>query len=144
MGSGSRFLPRFVHNFWILIRIYGLERYVGAVTGARQWRAAWVGLACALALHVTDEALTGFLPLYNGIVRGIRGRHPWAPFPVFPFSAWLGGLILAVLVLLGLTPLVSRGHRGMRIASIVLAVVMIVNALGHMGGTLYLGRAAPG
>jgi hypothetical protein len=46
-----------------------------------QWRAAWVGLACALALHVTDEALTGFLPVYNGIVRTIRKRYGWAPFP---------------------------------------------------------------
>lgn len=36
-----------------------------------QWRAAWVGLALALGLHVTDEALTGFLPVYNQAVEGV-------------------------------------------------------------------------
>jgi hypothetical protein len=42
------------------------------VNEIRYWRAAWVALAVALALHVTDEALTGFLPVYNSIVEGIR------------------------------------------------------------------------
>ncbi|MBE3044246.1 hypothetical protein IMZ48_17085 [Candidatus Bathyarchaeota archaeon] len=95
-------------------------------------------------MHVTDEALTGFLPLYNGIVRGIRARHPWAPFPVFTFPVWLGGLVLGVVLLLGLTPFVSRGQRWIRLASLVLAVIMVGNALGHFGGSLYWRRAAPG
>lgn len=110
----------------------------------RQWRAAWVLLACAIALHVTDEAVTGFLPVYNEIVRGIRTRHPWVPLPTFTFPVWLGGLVLGVLLLLGLTPFVSRGQSWIRIASLVLAVFMVANALGHFGGSLYLGRAAPG
>ncbi len=113
-------------------------------TRVRQWRAAWVALACALALHVTDEALTGFLPLYNGIVRGIRAQYAWAPLPVFTFPVWLGGLALGVLVLLGLTPLVSRGRPWIRVVSLVLAVIMVGNALGHFGGSLYWQRAAPG
>jgi len=113
-------------------------------TRIRQWRAAWLGLACALALHVADEAFTGFLPVYNGIIRGVRGSHSWVPFPVFTFPVWLGGLVLGVVLLFGLTPLVSRGRRWIRIASVVLAVIMVGNALGHLGGSLYLGRAAPG
>jgi hypothetical protein len=113
-------------------------------TKVGHWRSAWVGLGCALALHVTDEALTGFLPVYNGIVRGIRIRHPWALFPTFTFPVWLGGLVLGVLLLLGLTPLVSRGQRWIRTASLVLAVMMVGNALGHLGSSLYWGRAAPG
>ena len=109
-----------------------------------QWRAAWVGMACAIALHVTDEALTGFLPVYNEIVSGVRIRHPWVPLPTFTFPVWLGGLALGVLVLLGLTPLVARGTGWLSIASMVLAVLMVGNALGHFAGSLYMGRAVPG
>lgn len=57
------------------------------------WRTAWVSLALALALglHVTDETLTGFLPVYNGVVEEIRARHPWVMLPTFTFPVWLGG-----------------------------------------------------
>jgi hypothetical protein len=41
---------------------------------------------------VTDEALTGFLPVYNGIVERIRAGHSWIPLPTFTFPVWLGGL----------------------------------------------------
>lgn len=109
-----------------------------------QWRTAWICLALALALHVTDEALTGFLPIYNGIVHGIRTRHPWIPLPTFTLPVWLGGLVLGVLLLLALTPLVSRGQAWIRIASLLLAVLMVGNAFGHLGASLYWGRLAPG
>jgi hypothetical protein len=110
----------------------------------RHWRAAWVGLAVALALHVTDEALTGFLPVYNGIVEEIRANHAWVPLPTFTFPVWLAGLVLGILLLLGLTPVVSRGARWIRVVSLILSIVMIGNALGHLGASLYWGRVAPG
>lgn len=110
----------------------------------RRWRTAWVGLALALALHVADEALTGFLPVYNGIVAEIRAEHPWAPLPRFTFPVWLAGLILGILLLLALTPVVSRGPRWIRVVSLALSVLMIGNALGHLGASLYWGRLAPG
>ena len=109
-----------------------------------QWRVAWLCLALALALHVTDEALTGFLPVYNGVVEAVRTKYPWVPLPTFTFPVWLGGLILGVLLLLALTPLVSRGQSWIRVASIVLSVIMIGNAFGHLGASLYWGRLAPG
>lgn len=110
----------------------------------RRWRAAWIGLALALGLHVADEAMTGFLPVYNDIVGGIRARHAWVPLPTFTFPVWLGGLVLAVLLLLALTPVVARGARWIRMVSLVLACVMIGNALGHLGASVYWGRIAPG
>jgi len=113
-------------------------------TRIAQWRAAWISLALALVLHVTDEALTGFLPVYNRVVEGVRTNHPWVPLPSFTFPVWLAGLVLGVLLLLGLTPMVSRGARCLRIVSLILAVVMIGNALGHLGASLYWGRFAPG
>jgi hypothetical protein len=110
----------------------------------RQWRAAWLCLAVALALHVTDEALTGFLPVYNGIVGGIRANHPWVPLPTFTFPIWLTGLLLGILLLLALTSVVSRGAPWIRVVSLILSIVMIGNALGHLGASLYWGRVAPG
>jgi len=101
-------------------------------------------LALALGLHVTDEALTGFLPVYNGVVEGIRAKHPWVPLPTFTFPVWLTGLILGVLLLLALSPVVSRGAGWIRVASLLLAVVMIGNGLGHIGASLYWGKFAPG
>ncbi len=109
-----------------------------------QWRAAWVGLAVALGLHVTDEALTGFLPVYNGVVESLRVNHPWVPLPTFAFPVWLGGLILGVALLFALTPVVSRRAHWIRVASVVLGVMMAGNALGHLGASLYWGRLAPG
>jgi hypothetical protein len=113
-------------------------------TRIAQWRTAWIGLALALGLHVADEALTGFLPVYNGVVEGMRARHPWVPLPTFTFPIWLSGLVLGVLLLLSLTPVVSRGARWIRVVSIILGVMMSGNALGHVGASLYWGRPAPG
>jgi hypothetical protein len=113
-------------------------------TRVRHWRAAWVCLAVALALHVTDEALTGFLPVYNGIVGEIRASLPWLPLPTFTFPVWLAGLVLGILVLLALTPAVSRGAHWIRVVSLVLSIVMIGNALAHLGASVYWGRVAPG
>ena len=109
-----------------------------------QWRAAWVGLAVALGLHVTDEALTGFLPVYNQVVKGLRADHPWVPLPTFTFPMWLSGLIVGVLLLLALTPVVSRGAQWIRVASVILGVIMTGNALGHLGASVYWGKPAPG
>jgi len=110
----------------------------------RQWRTAWICLALAIAVHVTDEALTGFLPVYNGIVEGLRTRHPWVPLPTFTFPVWLGGLVLGVLLLLALTPFVSRGRGWIRVVSLILGTLMLGNALGHLGASIYWGRVAPG
>ena len=110
----------------------------------RQWRTAWISLALAIAVHVTDEALTGFLPVYNGIVEGLRTRHPWVPLPTFTFPVWLGGLVLGVLLLLALTPFVSRGRGWIRVVSLILGTLMLGNALGHLGASIYWGRVAPG
>jgi len=117
---------------------------VGMASGIAQWRNAWVGLALALGLHVTDEALTGFLPVYNNIVEGLRAKYSWVPLPTFTFRVWLGGLILGVLLLLALTPIVTRGARWIRVVSLILGVIMTGNALGHMGASVYWGRLAPG
>ncbi len=110
----------------------------------RRWRTAWLALAGALALHVADEALTGFLPVYNSVVLGVRARVPWVPLPTFTFPVWLSGLIVGILLMLGVTGQVSRGRSWIRVASLILGVLMIGNAVGHAAASVYWRQPAPG
>jgi hypothetical protein len=110
----------------------------------RQWGIAWVTLAIAVALHVTDEATSGFLPFYNSAVGSLRNAFPWIPLPTFSFPVWLGGLIAGVLLLLTLSPLVFAGRKIFRPISYFLGVLMTLNALGHIGGSIYYGTLVPG
>jgi hypothetical protein len=104
----------------------------------------WLWVTIALALHVTDEALTHFLEFYNPLVLSIRERIAWFPMPTFTFDVWLAGLILLVIVLFALTPAVRRGAPGTRLASWILAVIMLLNGIGHMAGSIYFQRYLPG
>ena len=103
---------------------------------------AWLALAAAVALHVTDEALTGFLSVYNPTVLAMRQTFPNFPMPVFTFRVWLGGLIALIVVLFLLSPFAFRGARWIRYLAWPLAVIMLLNALGHTLGTI-LGHTVP-
>ena len=105
---------------------------------------AWVSMISAVALHVFDEASSGFLPFYNNLAESLRAVLGLSFPPTFSFEAWLGGLIAAIIISFALTPLVSRGGRFIRILTTVVGMLMVVNALGHMLGSVYLGRLIPG
>lgn len=105
---------------------------------------AWVALTVALALHVADEAANDFLSVYNPAVRSLRERLPFLPLPEFTFAVWLSGLIAAVIILLALSPAAFRGARWLRIVSWPYGVIMLLNGLGHIGGSIYFGRLMPG
>jgi hypothetical protein len=114
-----------------------------AAAGARHAR-AWIALVAVLALHVVDEAFTGFLDFYNPLVRDIRASVAWFPMPTFTLGPWLAGLTAAV-ALLGLaTPAVGRGATGTWLASWIFGGIMIVNGVGHLLGSVYFGRWLPG
>jgi hypothetical protein len=49
------------------------------VNGHDRLGRAWLILTLGLACHVLDEALTGFLDVYNPIVRSARARFGWFP-----------------------------------------------------------------
>jgi uncharacterized protein with HXXEE motif len=114
------------------------------MTGPRSFGHAWVALTLALAAHVADEALTDFLSLYNPTVLALRERFPWFPMPTFTFDVWLTGLIALVVVLLLLAPLAYSGAIIARVIAYPFAVIMLLNGLGHLAGSVYLGRWAPG
>ena len=46
-------------------------------------------------------------------------------------------LILAVLLLLSLSPLIARGTRWTRVVAYAVGVLMVLNALGHTAGTIF-------
>jgi hypothetical protein len=105
---------------------------------------AWVALCLALAVHVTDEALTDFLSVYNPAARAVRERLPFLPLPTFTFDVWLTGLVLAVLLLLSLSPFAFQGARWMAPLSYAFGVMMFANGLQHTVASLYMRRAMPG
>jgi len=107
-------------------------------------RAAWLALTAVLALHVGDEAVTGFLGFYNPLVLQLRARFGWFPAPTFRFSIWLIGLALLVLLLWGVAPLITRGGTAASILSWALGAIMFLNGAAHLGGSAYWGRWLPG
>jgi hypothetical protein len=52
---------------------------------------AWTLLCFAVALHVFDEASTGFLAVYNPTVLALRAKLGWWPMPTFTFRGWRWG-----------------------------------------------------
>ena len=98
---------------------------------------AWIMLCLALALHIFDEAATGFLRVYNPTVIALRQQLGWWPMPTFEFGEWLVGLIVACVALLALSGAVSRGVKGTRVAAYIFAIIMLLNAAGHTLGTIF-------
>ncbi len=105
---------------------------------------AWVNLSLALALHVLDEALHGFLSYYNPAALAIRDRLSVVGPPTFSFEVWLIGLIVGVILLLALSPLAFRRARRMRPFALALSVIMVFNAGIHFTWSLVLGEVVPG
>jgi hypothetical protein len=103
---------------------------------------AWLLLCVALALHVTDEALTGFLNVWNPTVAAVHVRWPWFPMPTFRFDVWLGGLIALVVVLFAASPRFFHGAGVLRLPAYVFSALMVGNGLGHAVATA-LGHTVP-
>lgn len=114
-----------------------------STVGSRHFGRAWFLLTLALAAHVTDEALTDFLAVYNPTAAAIRARTG-IPLPTFTFETWLTGLIVAVLLLLALTPLARRGASGLVPLAWLYGAIMLANGLGHIAGSFYMRRPMPG
>lgn len=111
----------------------------------------WLAITAALALHVTDEWATGFLPIYNRVVRTAVSRIGWWPMPTFSFTMWIAGLGAAIVILLALSPFAYKNARGLRPVAIVIAVIMLLNGLAHTTATIFgsvgffeISRPAPG
>jgi len=98
---------------------------------------AWVFMWIALAVHVTDEALTGFLAVYNPTVLALRAKLGFWPMPTFEFREWITGLVAGILLLAVLSPFAFRNAGWIRPIFYFVAIVTgILNAFGHTLGTI--------
>ena len=98
---------------------------------------AWVLMWIALAIHVTDEALTGFLGVYNPTVIAMRAKLGFWPMPTFTFRTWLTSLVAGILLLALLSPFAFQNARWIRPIFYFVAIITgIFNALGHTLGTI--------
>jgi multisubunit Na+/H+ antiporter MnhE subunit len=61
----------------------------------------------------------------------LRATFGFWPIPTFEFRDWLTGLILAVIILLALSPLVFGGSRRILPFFHFFAIVMVLNGRGH-------------
>lgn len=124
----------------------------GSVQARPHFGGAWLLLSLALCAHVTDEALTGFLAMYNPTVLAMRARYAWFPMPTFIYRDWLTGLISVCAVLLLLTPFAYRNARYLRPFAYFFAAIMFLNGVGHTLATIFgrtvstvtVARPAPG
>ena len=105
--------------------------------GNEEFGRAWVLLCLAFCAHVADEALTGFLPIYNATVQAMRAKYAWYPMPTFAYREWLVGLIVVNAVLLLLTPLAYRNAPYLRPFAYVFAAIMFLNGMGHTLATIF-------
>jgi hypothetical protein len=97
---------------------------------------AWVLMWIALAVHIADEAFTGFLAVYNPTALALRSKFGFWPMPTFEFRGWLIGLVAAILLLALLSPWAFRNTRWLRPLYYFVVVTGILNGLGHTLGTL--------
>lgn len=113
----------------------------------RHWL-AWMAMCGALAVHVADEALTGWLDWYNPTVSAIYEQYPFPLLPIilptFTFEIFLSLLIFAVVSLTAASWFVKKGRWAMRPISHVFAAVMFSNAIFHIGHSIYMGKLMPG
>jgi len=129
----------FVYSFLFLRIIDYIQRTMKMlqVSFSNQNVLAWIIFVTALALHVLDEATTDFLPFYNQTVAGLREQYGYFPAPTFTFQSWLTGLITVIVIGYLATIKVAQGGRVIRIITIILGILMIANAMGHLVGSLY-------
>lgn len=120
--------------------------------GRNNFGMAWLLLCLAFCAHVADEALTGFLGIYNPTVLAMRAQYSWFPMPTFEFRQWLTGLIVANVVFLLLTPFAFRNAWWLRPLAYFYTGVHLLNATGHTVATIFgqtvssihFARPAPG
>lgn len=121
-------------------------------SGVDNFGTAWISLCLALCAHVADEALTGFLGIYNPTVLAARELWPWFPMPTFEFRGWLSGLIFACVALLLLSLFAFQNSIWLRPLAYFFAVIMFMNGMGHTLATIFgqtfssihFSRPAPG
>jgi hypothetical protein len=103
---------------------------------------AWLALTFALALQVADEAWNDFLGFYNPFIMMLRDVLLWQWLPTFEFGEWLASLITAVILLFTLARWSDR--RWLAWVALPYGLLMTLNGLAHISGSLWTQRLLPG
>lgn len=98
---------------------------------------AWFTLSFILLLHIIDETVNGFLPVYNEHILSIR-ESTGIPFPFFTFPFWFTGLICLDVWLLFLSRYALQGRHIIVVLAYPFAVIMFLNGVMHLVGSIYL------
>jgi hypothetical protein len=97
---------------------------------------AWLVLNLAFGVHAYEEAVTGFLPIYNQTAAEIRVRIPQLLISIFSRQEWLSRLGMGTALMLALSPEVYRGARWTSPLIRAVSAIMLANALLHVAGTI--------
>lgn len=108
------------------------------------FRLAMIIETFSLAIHVADESLNDFLSLYNPLVRSLNNNLGINFFPVFTFTEWIAGLILAIISLFILSYFSYKEKKWMLYFGFFYGIFMIFNALGHITGSIYYSSIVAG
>jgi len=111
-------------------------RHTPPALSASGYGNAWFALCVVFALHIFDEATTGFLAVYNPTVIAFRASWGWFPMPIVDLRGYLTSHIAICAVLFCLTPVAARGMQGLRPVAWTYAIIMFLNGLGHTLGTI--------
>jgi hypothetical protein len=113
-------------------RYYVIDVEFNSVNPERRCYFAWLLLCGVLSAHVADEALTGFLDLYNAAVTAMG-----LPSLQFTFPVWITLLALAIAGLLILSYWVRRGTWWTVHAGYVFAFLMLANGIAHLSFSIH-------
>jgi hypothetical protein len=102
----------------------------------------WLLMCMAFALHTWDEAAHDFLTYFNATVLALYGHFSWFPRMDMEFGSWLVRLVVANLLLLGLTPWAYRNAGWLRPLAYLFAGVQFLKGTGHLVAAL-LGHTVP-
>ncbi len=105
---------------------------------------AWLALTVVLTLHIIEGALRDYLAFYNPLAMSLRDTLLWTWMPTFTLAAWLGGWIVILGVLYGMTWFAVYNARWIIWAAIAYAEVMFLYAAAKLGFAIYLEKAIPG
>ncbi len=105
---------------------------------------AWLALTVALTFHVIEGALRNYLDFYNPLAMSLRDMMLWTWMPTFTFAAWIGGWIVILAALYGMTWFAAYAVRWMVWFAIAYAEVIFLFAAAKLGFAIYLQKAIPG
>jgi len=108
---------------------------------ARRW---WLLQLTALLIHVADEAIGDLVSYYNLTIDEINSDLGTTVLPTLILEYWLAAMLIVIAILFSLTRWVSRVSSMARRLVLVVSALMVLNGVGHVIGSIFLGHLLPG